>query len=575
MAYQSLENRIGKILIKSAGLKESDLERVLALQKENGKRIGDILVELNLIGPNDIGKALALQLGLPFMEDLNPKDIEPTLVKDISISYCRENRILPISEHEDFIRIAVVDPFHYEPLDAFRAVHQKEVDVVLTTPQKLDEAINRVYERAENIIKGLEEEAEEYDDFNLANSTVDLLEAGDDTAPVIRFIRTLLSRAVKENASDIHIEPFENKVTVRFRVDGVMYDVYDAPKQLSSAISTGIKVMGDLNIAEKRVPQDGRFKIKVGSKEIDIRLSVVPVNFGERIVMRLLDKTAVVLELLDLGFSEDYIKEIDSLIGKKYGIFLVTGPTGSGKSTTLAACLKRINSPERNIITVEDPVEYNLNGIGQIAVNHKVGLDFAKGLRAILRQDPDVVMVGEIRDKETAEISIQASLTGHLVLSTLHTNDAPSAVTRLIDMGVEPFLISSSFVGVLAQRLLRILCDTCAETYTATEKQLVNANIHLDELEKEFGITKMPKLKKPKGCAECRQTGYKGRTSITELLKITDEIKSKILENEDANSIRRIAVKGGMTSLRSSAIKKMLDGVTSLDEILRVTNVDG
>lgn len=575
MGYRSLENRIGEILIKSAGLKESDLEKVLQVQREKGGKIGDILIEMNLIHPSDIGKALALQLGIPFVEDLKSDDIDPKLIKDIAISYCRDNRVLPIFVDEETVRLALVDPFNYEPIEAFKTIYNRPVDIVLTTQIKIDEAINRVYERGESLIKGLEEEAEDYDDFSLEETTVDLLEAGNDTAPVIRFIRTLLSRAVKENASDIHIEPYESKVTVRFRVDGVLYDVYEAPKQLSSAISTGIKVMAELNIAEKRVPQDGRFKIKVGSKEIDIRLSVVPVNFGERIVMRLLDKSSVVLDLADLGFEQNEIETIDALTNQKYGIFLVTGPTGSGKSTTLGACLKRINSPERNIITVEDPVEYNLPGIGQIAVNHKVGLTFATGLRAILRQDPDVVMVGEIRDKETAEIAIQASLTGHLVLSTLHTNDAPSSVTRMVDMGVEPFLISSSVVGVLAQRLLRVLCETCAETYTPDGKTLKTANIDLVELKEQYGVKSKLKIKKAKGCTNCRFTGYRGRTCINELMIISDEIKLKILDREDANSIRRIAEKEGMKSLRYSAIQKMLNGTTSLEEILRVTNIDG
>jgi len=574
MAYQSLENRIGAILIKTAGLKESDLEKVLAVQQEKKKKLGDILIEMNLIKPTDIGRALAMQLGLPFLEDLDTDSIDPTIVQKINISYCREHRILPIFQDDNHIKVAVIDPFHYTPIDALKTLFAKDIETIITTPMKLDAAINKVFEKGENMIGGLEEEAEDYDDYSLENSTVDLLEAGDDAAPVIRFVRTLLSRAVKEGASDIHIEPFETKVTVRFRVDGVLNDVYTAPKQLSSAISTGIKVMAELNIAEKRVPQDGRFKIKVGSREIDIRLSTVPVSYGERIVMRLLDKSTVVLDLKQLGFTEAQRNIIDSLTSQKFGIFLVTGPTGSGKSTTLAACLKVINSPDRNIITVENPVEYNLPGVGQIAVNAKVGLTFAAGLRAILRQDPDVVMVGEIRDQETAQIAIEASLTGHLVLSTLHTNDSAGAITRLIDMGIEPFLVSSSVVGILAQRLIRRVCPSCHETYEPSDELLATANITKEELRNDFGAEKKILLAKANGCPECRQTGYKGRTNITELLVITDELRKMILDRDDSNKIRKLAQEQGLETLRSAAIDKMLTKVTTLEEIIRMTNND-
>jgi general secretion pathway protein E len=571
MAYQSLETRIGRILIENAGLSEKDLEEVLLLQKESKKKIGEILVEKNIIKPEDITKALSKQLGLPYIDDLKPNDIDTTCVKGLSIQFCRESKILPILIKDTVARVAVVDPFDYSSIDAMKLFFAREIEVVLTTEVRLLEAINRIFERSESIVKGLEEEA---DDFSLnINETVDLLEAGDDEAPVIRFVNGLLFRSIKEKTSDIHIEPFERSTTVRFRIDGILYDVYQVPKSLHAAISSRIKVMAELNIAEKRIPQDGRVKVKIAGREIDIRISIVPVNFGERIVMRLLDKSSVVLELPSLGFAESEIKAIDELTNKKYGIFLVTGPTGSGKSTTLSACLKNIATPERNVITVEDPVEYQIQGVGQIAVNPKVGLTFASGLRSILRQDPDVVMVGEIRDKETAEIAINASLTGHLVLSTLHTNDAPGSITRLIDMGIEPFLISSSVVGVLAQRLIRKLCQNCAESFEAKDSDLNIGDINKEFLEKRYNKSRFV-LKKIKGCSECRYTGYKGRAAIYELMVVTDEIRALINSNEDANNIRKMAVKQGMQSLRDSALNKLVEGLTSIDEVLRLTQTD-
>lgn len=572
MAYQSLETRIGRILIENAGLKERDLEEVLRLQKESQKKIGEILVEKNLIRPEDITKALSRQLGLAYIEDLKPNEVDAACVMGLTIQFCRENKVLPILLKDAYVRVAITDPFNYASIDALKLFFGREVEIVLALEHKLMDAINRVFERSENLVKGLEDEGEDEFDLNI-NETVDLLEAGDDEAPVIRFVNGLLFRSIKEKASDIHIEPFEKSTTVRFRIDGILYDVYQVPKSLHAAISSRIKVMAELNIAEKRIPQDGRVKVKIAGREIDIRISVVPVNFGERIVMRLLDKSSVVLELPSLGFADKDIKRIHELTDRKYGIFLVTGPTGSGKSTTLSACLKNIATPERNVITVEDPVEYQLQGVGQIAVNPKVGLTFAAGLRSILRQDPDVVMVGEIRDKETAEIAINASLTGHLVLSTIHTNDAPGAITRLADMGIEPFLISSSIVGVLAQRLIRTLCKTCAEEFEPKDSDLQIGEINRAYLEQRYRRKNFV-LRRAKGCNECRFTGYKGRAAIYELMVITDEIRALILGNEDANNIRKMAVKQGMLSLRDSALDKLVAGITSIDEVLRLTQLE-
>ncbi len=571
MAYQSLESKLGWILVQNAGLKEKDLQEVLQEQRTTQKKLGEILIEKKLLKPEDIAKALAIQLGIPFVNDIKPDEIDPLLVKNLSIHYCRENQLLPISESDDRLTVCVSDPFRYQPIEALRMAFKKSVDIVLTTHIRLDDAINRVFERSENAISEIEEDEEDLE-MNLSE-TIDLLESTDEESKVIRFVNSLLFQAVKEKASDIHIEPFEKNVVVRFRIDGILYDKTTASKRLHAAISSRVKVMAELNIAEKRTPQDGRVKVKLANREIDIRLSVVPTVFGERLVMRLLDKSSVVLDLPSLGFNIKIERQIKELTNRKYGIFLVTGPTGSGKSTTLSAALKNISSPERNIITVEDPVEYQLPGVAQIAVNPKVGLTFAGGLRAILRQDPDVVMVGEIRDKETAEIAINASLTGHLVLSTLHTNDAPGAVTRLVDMGIEPFLVSSSLVGVLAQRLIRLVCLTCSEEYTPTNEILKNAGISREELLNTFKEAN-PKFKRAAGCSECRLTGYRGRSAIHELMVITEDLKGLILTGSDANNIRKIAVKQGMKSLRHSAIEKLLEGKTSLEEIVRMTQLE-
>jgi general secretion pathway protein E len=571
MPYQSLEQRLGELLIQNLGLKEEDLQEALKIHQQTRRRLGDVLVEKRYARPEDVAKAISLQMGIPYVEDLKPDDIDPKMVLGLSIHYCREHHVLPISMNENRVRVAIIDPLNYEALDSLRLHFKMSVEPVLTIAAKLDDAINKVFERSENMIKGLEDEPEDLD-ISLSE-TIDLLESSDDEAPVIRFVNSLLFRAVKEKASDIHIEPYEKNVIVRFRIDGMLYDVYTAPKRLHAAIASRIKVMAELNIAEKRTPQDGRVRVKLANREIDIRLNIVPVVYGERLVMRLLDKSSVILDLETLGFEEGIRQTIGELTNRKYGIFLVTGPTGSGKSTTLSACLKNILSPDKNIITVEDPVEYQLPGVGQIAVNPKVGLTFATGLRAILRQDPDVVMVGEIRDRETAEIAIQASLTGHLVLSTLHTNDAPGAITRLADMGIEPFLVASSVVGVLAQRLLRVVCHNCSEDIEGTDEMLATAGVTVDYLKQTFGVDKIV-LKRAHGCHECRQTGYAGRTAIHELMVVTDGVRANILAGDDAASIRNTATKEGLKTLRMSALEKLVTGQTTLEEIVRTTQLE-
>jgi general secretion pathway protein E len=465
-------------------------------------------------------------------------------------------------ETEISVTVAISDPFNFDVINDLQEIFKKEILIAVAPPMRIQDAINRVYEKANrNLVDTIEDEFEEALDLD---GPIDILDAGADEAPVIRFVNSLIFRAVKERASDIHIEPFEKETVYRFRINRVMTEVMRQPIKTHSAVSARIKVMAKLDIAEKRLPQDGRIPIKMAGKDIDIRLSTVPVQNGERIVMRVLEKNNNVLQLEHLGFEGIVLNQLDELSKRKHGIVYVSGPTGHGKTTTLFAMLERINTPDKMIITVEDPVEYEIAGVSQIQVNHKIDLSFAKALRSILRQNPDVIMVGETRDLETAEMAVQASLTGHFVLSTIHTNDASSAPNRLIDMGVQPFLIASSLAAVLAQRLIQTLCNDCKEEYSP-------GNIDLELM----GVDSLPSgatLFKPKGCPKCNFRGYAGLTSVSELLVITDEIRPLILRKADASTVKRQAIKGGMVSLRNAAIDKVISGVTSVEEMVRAIN---
>ncbi len=439
-----------------------------------------------------------------------------------------------------------------------------EVKPVIASSYEIVNAINAVYNRAtgggDEAIGELEEGGEIADDFN---EPVDLLDA-DDEAPIIRLVNTLLFRAVKQKASDIHVEPFERDLKIRFRINGILYDVMYPPKRAQNAIISRVKVMSQLNIAEKRIPQDGRIRIKIAGKDIDIRVSTIPTAHGESVVMRLLDASSVLLELDSLGFSRKNLEMFNGILSHHNGIVLVTGPTGSGKTTTLYSALSKLNTDDVKIITVEDPVEYQLHGVNQMQVNPKIELTFASGLRAFLRQDPDIIMVGEIRDKETAEVAIQASLTGHLVLSTLHTNDAPSSITRLSDMGVEPFLVASSVLGIIAQRLVRTVCRDCARKYTPDDGELEKIGIVQADL-------KGRQIYRPVGCPNCLETGYAGRAGIHEILMVTDAVRTELMKGSDATTIKKVALQEGMVTLRSDAAQKVLQGLTSIEEVLRVT----
>lgn len=556
---------IDHLLLRSTSLNRAEIQSLFQTKISGGATLQAILENENIKAPDQLVKRVCDILGIEFMSDIPVNDISPDLVRDIPINYAKAKEILPFKDERTILKVLVSNPLNYRALDDLKVMFGKPVHVIVSTSQNLKDAINRVYEKSTSNFKGIEEIGEE--DYDLDDPVIDLLDADDGDAPVIKLVNSLLFRAVKEKASDIHIEPYEKDMVVRFRIDGILFDIFKPPKKLQNAITSRIKVMGNLNIAEKRLPQDGRIPLKLAGKDIDVRLSTLPTAFGERIVMRLQDRSNVILDLAQLGFSKKSLDQIDKVLSKTYGIMLVTGPTGSGKSTTLYSCLQKINSIDRNILTVEEPVEQRIHGIGQIQVNSKIGLTFAAGLRSILRQDPNVVMVGEIRDLETAEISINASLTGHLVLSTIHTNDSSGVFPRLIDMGCEPFLIATSLLGVVAQRLVRVLCPMCKQPYKPSASELMSLDLTPEDV-------KGAKFCKPVGCNECNQKGYLGRTLIEEFLEVTDEVRTLIMRREDGGTIRKKAVEQGMQTFRLHGISKAMQGITSVHEVLTNTQVD-
>jgi general secretion pathway protein E len=561
MAAPSFEN----LIKKGTSLSEEQLQTLLRTASPKGPSYSQIFENVNFSTPEEALAELCKHLGVDFIKDIPVNDIPVDIVRGIPINYAKMQEVLPFKEENDRVTVLTTNPLNHKALEDLRVKFGKRIHPLATTSSRIQDAINRVYEKSTAALEGLDDiDSEEVD---LDDPVIDLLESGDDDAPVIKLVNTLLFRAVKEKASDIHIEPYERDMVVRFRIDGVLFDIFKPPKKLQNAITSRIKVMGNLNIAEKRLPQDGRIPLKLAGKDIDVRLSSIPTAFGERLVLRLQDRSNVVLELEQLGFSKDSLEKLDGLLAKTYGIILVTGPTGSGKSTTLYAGLSKINKTDINIITVEDPVEQRIHGIGQIQVNSKIGLTFASGLRSILRQDPDVVMIGEIRDLETAEIAINASLTGHLVLSTIHTNDSAGAFPRLIDMGCEPFLIATSIMGVMAQRLVRVLCPHCKEPHTLTDVDLRSMELTRDQT---VGAT----VFKAVGCNQCNQKGYLGRSLIQELMLINDDIRSLIMQRADGSTIKREAIKNGMITFRDHGIQKVLAGITTVEEVLTSTQMD-
>ncbi|MGQ4807990.1 Type II secretion system protein E [Candidatus Entotheonellaceae bacterium PAL068K] len=556
------------VLSHTIPITPEQLSRAEELSAQKGMLLDEALLQLRLISEDDLLQAQAQHLGLPYWKDLPESEFDPALMAQVPLNFARQHQLVPIRLQNDAVLVAIGNPHDLQSLDDVSQLLNAPVDPVVSPAREIIGMLNRLYETvpqtAAEVIEDLD--TEELD--RLAHDlegTQEILDH-DSQAPIIRLVNSILSQAVRDRATDVHIEPFERTLQVRYRIDGVLYEVLRPPKRLQSAITSRLKIMAALNIAEKRLPQDGRITIRVRSHEIDIRVSVVPTAFGERIVLRLLDKSGALLELEDIGFSADLFATYTRLARRSNGIILVTGPTGSGKTTTLNATIQRINAPAVNIITVEDPIEYQINGIGQIQVNPKIDLTFANGLRSILRQDPDIIMVGEIRDRETAEIAIQASLTGHLVFSTLHTNDSASAVTRLLDMGVEPFLISSSVLALMAQRLVRILCPTCRDPIQPSSEALHELGLRLDDWAQADS-----QWYRARGCDACHGTGYWGRTGIYEMLVMHDSVRTLIMQHASATTIKTAAVQRGMQLLIQDGARKVLDGTTTAEEVLRVT----
>ena len=534
---------------------------------EKGEGLVDALVKRKGVSEEAALARIAEAMGIPFRKDLPTNLKGEGFAREVPISYLRKNRIVPLVTAEARF-IAVSDPTCFEALDDLKRIlgWPDPVDVVAAPQGAVLGAINRIYDMtqdsAEEFIQDMNGDSPDRI-LSEIEERADLLDERSD-APVIRLVNLILSRAVKERASDVHIESYQGSVVVRYRVDGILYNMFTLPRRVHSPLVSRVKIMARLNIAEKRLPQDGRIEIRIGDHGVDIRVSVVPTSFGERLVLRLLDKSAAMFRLGDLGLDPERLALLDRLIRSPYGILLVTGPTGSGKTTTLYAALSTINRPDINIITIEDPVEYQIEGIGQIQVNPKIDLTFARGLRSIVRQDPDVILVGEIRDRETAEIAIQSSLTGHLVFSTLHTNDAASAVTRLTDMGIESFLVSSSIIAIIAQRLVRVLCEKCKEPYRPDRAALA-------ELGKEGRLLEGREIFRRRGCPDCLNTGYRGRNAIFEMMVLDDSLKRLVSGTSDANVIREAAVRGGMRSLKEDGVRKILEGLTTVEEVMRMT----
>jgi len=560
---------LNEALLAHSPLSAEDLARASEKQAETGQRLTDVLLDLDLISEGDLIRVLGTLYDIPVRDGLSATDVDSELTTQVPIAFARANHVLPLRRDGDQIEVAIADPLLTDPLDDLRLIFRgMECQPVLATRRSINNCINQVYDRDRSAAK-VADQFTEADLQDLASEIIsepqDLLDASDADAPIVRLVNSLLQQAVKERASDIHIEPQEKELIVRFRVDDMLYEpIRPLPKRLQSAVTSRIKIMGKLDIAEKRLPQDGRIALKIAGRDYDVRLSTVPIQFGERCVMRLLARTQNLLALDKIGLHQEAIPTLKKLIRRTSGIVLVTGPTGSGKTTTLYACLADINTPEKNIITIQDPVEISLEGISQIEVKTDIGMTFASALRAVLRQDPNVVLVGEIRDRETAEISIQASLTGHLVFSTIHTIDAAGAITRLVDMGIEPFKIGSSLSAVIAQRLVRRLCTHCRQPYEPSDFELEEIGL---SREKVAGTT----IYRPGACVHCNDTGYANRTAIFECLIVDDEVRAMIANNVDSKTIETEAVRRGMVNMRMYGAQKVLEGVTSIAEILRQT----
>jgi type IV pilus assembly protein PilB len=567
--------KLGEMLIKANLLTQKKLQEALDYQKTNGGKLGFNLVKLGLVKEEDITRVLSQQFGVPAV-NLRALEVDESVVKLIPSEVAQKYLILPISRNGATLTVAMVDPTNVFAMDDIKFMTGYNVEPVVASEVAIKEAIDKYYGsiHALELKKVMDEMAESEDPASLEvleeSDDVDLakLEASTEEAPVVRLVNLILTDSIKRGASDIHVEPYEKDFRVRFRIDGVLYEVMNPPMKLKDAITSRIKIMAKLDISEKRLPQDGRIKIKMKlqgkAKEMDYRVSVLPTLFGEKIVLRLLDKENLMLDMTRLGFEPESLTRFEKAIFKPYGMVLVTGPTGSGKTNTLYSSISRVNTPETNIMTAEDPVEFNLHGINQVQMKEQIGLNFAAALRSFLRQDPNIILVGEIRDFETAEIAVKAALTGHLVLSTLHTNDAPSTINRLMNMGIEPYLVATSVHLICAQRLVRRLCKECKEEIQMPQQALADIGFGAEE-------SGRVKLFKGRGCSVCNNTGYKGRVGLYEVMEITDELREMILCGASSLELKNKALEQGMISLRQSGLRKIKEGLTTVEEVVRET----
>jgi type IV pilus assembly protein PilB len=565
---------LGRILKEMKLVTESQIQEALAIQRERGGAIGNILVSLNYVTQDDVALGLAMQAGMEVV-DLDGLEVAQEVVDRVSPSIVQVYRVMPIRYENGTLTVALADPTHLKTLDDLRFLLDCEVAGAVSNDEAVGRAIYKYYrnkeESVEELIKELDRDYDHIASFSTSQSeSIDLesLEEMANIAPVRKLLNLVLLQAIKDRASDIHFEPFEDEFKIRYRVDGVLYEMVPPPKHLSLAITSRIKVMSRLDIAERRMPQDGRVELNISGNPVDLRVSCLPTMFGESVVLRVLDRSVVSLDIEKLGLRPDDLEVVRGLMDKPHGIILVTGPTGSGKTTTLYAALNELNSINDKIITVEDPVEYDIEGIMQVQVNADIGVTFASCLRAILRQDPDIILVGEIRDMETGQISIQASLTGHLVFSTLHTNDAASSITRLVDMGLEPFLITATVEGVVAQRLVRRICSNCIEEYEPTVDSLMELGLRPEDV-------KGKKFHRGRGCDICNNTGYRGRCGIFEMLILNDEVREMVIAGASTQEIRAASRKYGSRSLRESGLLAIYDGLTTIEEVVRETLLEG
>ncbi len=574
--------RLSTILSSDFDIPEESFREAQQASLEQSLSLSEMLLKKQVLTETQLLNAYSKLFNIPYVPKLFLEDFDTGFSRQVSIQFLKKYAMVPLKTDQPVpglpegepgpnspngrILIALNDPSAFQQIDDLvRILDIDEYDLVLTSRDSIFSLINTAYDSSRDTAQQLVADMEEngYDIISEIEETADLLDDTSD-APIIKLVNHIISQSVKSGASDIHIEPYQNNFKIRYRVDGVLYDLLTPPKWMQSPLISRIKVMAKMNIAEKRLPQDGRFGVKIGDQNIDIRVSTIPITYGERLVLRLLNKSLSLLGLSELGLNDEKLKVINKLIRSSHGIILVTGPTGSGKTTSLYAILSKINSPDINIITIEDPVEYQLKGISQIQVNPKIELTFARGLRSIVRQDPDVILIGEMRDQETAEIGVQSALTGHLVFSTLHTNDSAAAITRLVDIGVEPFLISSSVIAVIAQRLVRVLCAECREAYQPDDETMKMLGL-------DPGQAQRPTIYRSNGCQKCFGSGYKGRIGIYEIMVLDEILQNLILKTHDSHQIKNQAIKQGMITLFHDGIHKVLAGTTTIEEVLRVT----